>query len=268
MGETQNEELAVTKKQQAETPQSFQNTFDIASMLSTAGTIELTDDQKQILEKPINQNDIEIRPDGLIYAPWMEYATRLREMFGMKWALIPQGLPETMGNFIYWGHWLVIDGKIASYAIGEQAYHPSNRTMSYSDACEGAVSNALMRCCKRIGITLELWKPSFIREWKEKYADTYVDHNGKTKWKLKTQPVPKSAKQNGYEQLGKQQQSFTEDEFEWTSHKVPLEYWKAEKRSQERYDIIKNICGAGTFWPKKDPNDDEWYFVKKVENTE
>jgi hypothetical protein len=76
-------------------------------------------------------------------------------------------------DMIYWGFYLVIQGSFSGFAIGEQKYQPSNATMTYGDACEGAKSNALMRLCKGLGISLELWKPSFVKNWREKYAEQY-----------------------------------------------------------------------------------------------
>lgn len=100
-------------------------------------------------------------------------------------------MPKPVGGFLYWPFFLVIQGRIAGFAIGEQEYSQNNPRMTYGDACEGCKSNALMRLCKGIGISLELWKPSLIREWKSKYAETYedVDKQGKkkTKWRKKGQ---------------------------------------------------------------------------------
>ena len=44
-----------------------------------------------------------------------------------------------------------------------------------SDAVEGAKSNALMRCCKDLGIAKELWNPEYVRKWKEAFATSF--HN-------------------------------------------------------------------------------------------
>lgn len=173
-------------------PTEFRNEFEVGDMLKTSGQVALTDREKGILYAPVNRDDVEIRPDGLIYLPWMEYVTRLREAFGMEWSIIPQGMPKIKGTMIMWGFWLIVKGSLMGYAIGEQEYHPENRTMSYTDACEGAKSNALMRLCKGIGISLELWKPSFIREWKLKYAQTYKDGN-KIRWKKKDIATTKSS---------------------------------------------------------------------------
>jgi hypothetical protein len=159
---------------------------ELNKMISMAGTIELSEAQKAILYAPVDDDLIEIRPDGMIYLPWMEYVSRLKQTFGLSWQAIPQGMPKFQGNHIFWGYYLVIGGKFAGFAIGEQEYQVKNYGMSYGDAVEGAKSNALMRLCKGVGICLELWQPSFIKRWKAKYAETYYDKKkDKTLWKRK-----------------------------------------------------------------------------------
>lgn len=153
-------------------------------LIPTVGTIDITDAQKGILYAPVNKEDVEIRPDGLIYLPWMEYVTRLKDAFGVGWGIIPDGAPRREGIYILWGFYMVIKGKLAGYAIGEQKYQPNNPQMTWGDACEGAKSNALMRLCKGLGISLELWNPKFIKEWIEEYAESYMD-NGKKRWRKK-----------------------------------------------------------------------------------
>jgi len=168
----------------------------ITSLIPLAGTIELTKEQEEILYAPVIDEQVEIRPDGLIYLPWMEYVTRLRKAFGMSWTLIPYGAPKKLGNFIHWAFWLIIKGKPYGFAVGEQQFF-ENASMTYGDALEGAKSNALMRLCKGLGISLELWQPEFRRKWLPKYAETYpgiypdgkpmLDKHGKQKelWKKK-----------------------------------------------------------------------------------
>lgn len=44
-------------------------------------------------------------------------------------------------------------------------------------AGEGCKSNALMRCCKDLGIASELWDPRYIRDFKKKYGqEMWVEH--------------------------------------------------------------------------------------------
>jgi len=129
---------------------------------------------------------VEIRPDGLIYLPWPFYAKKLNKAFGGGWGLVALDLPYREGIFVLWPYFLLIDGKLAGPpAIGEQKYQPNNPQMTWGDACEGAKSNALMRLCKGLGISLELWQPKFIKEWIKKYAESYTDDKGKKRWRKK-----------------------------------------------------------------------------------
>lgn len=52
--------------------------------------------------------------------------------------------------------------------------------MSVVTAEEGAKSNALMRCCKDLGIASELWDPAFIQHWRATYADEVYATNSRT----------------------------------------------------------------------------------------
>lgn len=163
----------------------------ISLLVPTAGTLQVTENDQAVLLKDIPDEDVEIRSDGLIYAPWEVYATRLNKIFGLAWSMIPASFtPTRMGIFIFWGFSMVIQGKFAGYSIGQQEYQPENRRMTWGDACEGAKSNALMRLCKGLGIGLNLWRPSFIRDWKEKYAESYYDkEKKKTLWRRKGQMI-------------------------------------------------------------------------------
>jgi len=198
-----------TEKQAAVEKKEIQKTDvqdQITSLIPLAGTIELTPEQEKILYAPVVDEQVEIRPDGLIYLPWMEYVTRLRKSFGMSWTLIPYGPPKKLGNFIHWAFWLIIKGKPYGFAVGEQQYFENDR-MTYGDALEGAKSNALMRLCKGLGISLELWQPEFRRKWMPKYAETYLgtypdgkpmlDKQGKQKTLWRKKGILKS-EENGF----------------------------------------------------------------------
>lgn len=51
--------------------------FDLSAMLPTVGTLEITDEQKAILFAPVDELDVEIRPDGVFFLPWSIYVQRL-----------------------------------------------------------------------------------------------------------------------------------------------------------------------------------------------
>ena len=49
-------------------------------------------------------------------------------------------------------------GRFVAQATGEHSFY-TRGNMGYGKACESAKSNALMRCCKDLGIASELWDP-------------------------------------------------------------------------------------------------------------
>lgn len=167
--------LVTTDQQIAERPRVFDNEWDLAPLLSTAGKLQATKEQEDALFAPVDETLVEIRPDGLVYLPWEVYQTRLRQVFPLRFAFIPQGQPKIRqeDGMVVWGFWLVIDGCLMGYALGEGRYRENNAMMSWTDACESAKSNAKMRLCKDIGMFAEMWMPQWIRGWKEKYAETY-----------------------------------------------------------------------------------------------
>lgn len=165
-------------------------------IIDTASTLEFIDEEEKIIYAPVDETTVEIRPDGMIYLPWIEYQERLRRAFHTKFAFVQIGEIQKNDNQIYIELVLMIKGKFAGRAIGEQDYQPDNRTMTYADAIEGAKSNARMRCCKDIGMFSDLWRPSFIRAWKEKYSVAVwcegagTNNKGKSKllWRKKDAP--------------------------------------------------------------------------------
>lgn len=61
-----------------------------------------------------------------------------------------------------------------SQAQGENSYFSPEQLPS---SVEGCKSNALMRCCKDLGIASELWDPEFIRKYrKTSMQEVWVEH--------------------------------------------------------------------------------------------
>ncbi|HVK40240.1 MAG TPA: mitochondrial genome maintenance protein MGM101 [Candidatus Kapabacteria bacterium] len=121
----------------------------------------------EILMGGVAEEDIEIRPDGLIYLPEIKYRRILNRAFGPgAWSLLPMEITVSpQDNMLYYKGALFVLGRFVSEAIGEQQYFPDNDRMSYATAAESAKSNCLMRCCKDLGIASELWDPTFVRGW-------------------------------------------------------------------------------------------------------
>ncbi|KLT45804.1 mitochondrial genome maintenance MGM101 [Cutaneotrichosporon oleaginosum] len=147
-------------------------------------------DVANALLKPLSPEDVEMKPDGLLYLPEIKYRRTLNAAFGPGgWGMAPRG--EThIGPRIVSREWgLVCLGRLVAIARGEQEYFDPSGIPTATEACK---SNALMRCCKDLGIASELWDPRFIREFKAKHCvEAMVEHVTQKKkrklWRRKDQ---------------------------------------------------------------------------------
>lgn len=136
------------------------------------------------LTAPINHEDVEIKPDGIVYLPGVFYRQRLIQAFGPGgWALAPRAPVRTRdqggGTLVIYAGALFAHGRFVSEAMGQCVYWPKNAGMTYADAAEGAKTDCITRCCKDLGIAHELWDPGWRGEWQRKYATKGPDG----KWK-------------------------------------------------------------------------------------
>lgn len=81
--------------------------------------------------------------------------------------------------------------RLVSLARGEMQYFDPE---GIPTATEGCKSNALMRCCKDLGIASELWDPRFIRKFlasngKEIFVEHAVTKKRKKHWMRKDDAV-------------------------------------------------------------------------------
>lgn len=121
-----------------------------------------------ILTAPIDENDIEIKPDGMIYLPEIKYRRILNKAFGPGgWGLAPRSETIITPKMITKEYALIAHGRLVAIARGEQDYFDQS---GIPTATEGCKSNAMMRCCKDLGVASELWDPRFIRNFKKKNA--------------------------------------------------------------------------------------------------
>lgn len=128
-----------------------------------------------VLLAPIEPADIEMKPDGLIYLPEIKYRRILNRAFGPGgWGLAPRGETNVSSKIVSREYALVCLGRLVAVARGEAEYFDPSGIATATESCK---SNALMRCCKDLGIASELWDPRFIREFKAKYCvEVFVEH--------------------------------------------------------------------------------------------
>lgn len=124
---------------------------------------------------PIEPADIEIKPDGMIYLPEIKYRRILNRAFGPGgWGLAPRGETNVSAKVVSREYALVCLGRLVAVSRGEQEYFDPSGIATATESCK---SNALMRCCKDLGVASELWDPRFIREFKAKHCvEVFVEH--------------------------------------------------------------------------------------------
>ncbi|KAG6812940.1 hypothetical protein H0H92_015260 [Tricholoma furcatifolium] len=145
----------------------------------------------EILMAPIDSLDVEMKPDGLIYLPEIKYRRVLNKAFGPGgWGLAPRGETNVGPKVVSREYALICQGRLVAIARGEQEYFDPAGIPTATEACK---SNALMRCCKDLGVASELWDPRFIRDFKAKYCvEVFAEHlptkKKKKLWRRKDQP--------------------------------------------------------------------------------
>lgn len=135
----------------------------------------VSDQQAGVLMKEATLDELDIKPDsfGAVYVSHGGYARRLNQAFKPGgWALrqLSPIMLDRAQNRVYVQMALYCEGRYFGMAIGEQEWIGSNSNMSYGDAVEGAFSNALMRCGKRIGMFLECWDRKFTERFRREHC--------------------------------------------------------------------------------------------------
>ncbi|RHZ48505.1 putative mitochondrial genome maintenance protein Mgm101 [Aspergillus thermomutatus] len=145
-----------------------------------------------ILLAEVDPEEVEIKPDGILYLPEIKYRRILNRAFGPGgWGLVPRSESIVTPRTVTREYALVCNGRLVSVARGEQDYFTPD---GIPTATEGCRSNALVRCCKDLGIASELWDPRWIRKFKAQYTrEAFVEHvvnKKRTKiWVRKDDPV-------------------------------------------------------------------------------
>jgi hypothetical protein len=142
--------------------------------------------EEAILRAQPSPEELDVKPTGEAYLPANGYRRILLNTFGPGgWGQRPLRDPLLQDNYVYQPYALYIRGNYVSAATGECEYQPTNTRMSYGDAVEGARSNALMRCCKDLGVAACCWDRSFQEDFRRKYCEEYRDDRGKLRWRKK-----------------------------------------------------------------------------------
>lgn len=153
------------------------------SSFKDASESSFTADIADILAEPVDEQLIEIKPDGNCYLPEVQYRRLLTKAFGIGgWSMIPRGPHSIQGNVISREYALFAKGRYISQARGHTTISGSFQNPAM--CTESVRSNSLMRCCKDLGIASSLWDNSVTAQWKAKFAirKSVTDYQGRTKY--------------------------------------------------------------------------------------
>jgi Mitochondrial genome maintenance MGM101 len=148
-------------------------------------------DVQEKLAASLEDDDIHIKPDGMLYLPADRYRILLSRVFGAGgWALVPRSDILASESLVVREYALFVHGRFVAQAPGDHALF-SNSNLGV--AIESARSRALTRCCKDLGVATELWDQNFVRQWREKHAlhvwTTHQKTGEKRKsWRLASDP--------------------------------------------------------------------------------
>jgi hypothetical protein len=163
----------------------------LAAAYQSASTLKLTKDESKQLREEFPDDAIETRPhDGIIYISHMALRERLWNVFGPGHVaeICRERMMRTDTNEIAVDLVLLIRGVAVAEGIGTAKYYANNPKLSFGDTVESAWSEALRRCCKKFGVGTQVWRPAFIRDFKDKHATKRQD---KREEKIVLEKVPK-----------------------------------------------------------------------------
>lgn len=148
-------------------------------------TMQIPQDKIAVLMEVLPDESHDILPTGEVYVSQVHYRRKLNTVFGPgMWALVPRGSFLAIGTNLCREYALVVGGRFISEAVGEQEYHPNNPRDSYATATEGCKSNALVRCCKDLGMAAECWDRQWTEAWKTRFAvQVWRKEGGKPQWR-------------------------------------------------------------------------------------
>lgn len=135
--------------------------------------------------------------EHLLYLEHPFLRDRLDAVIGMgQWAIVPRSrwaeqfrtAKGTEASRVYLEGMLLIRGCFVAESIGEMEYYPNNASQNYGDACEGAESACLRRCCKKLGIGLQAWKKDWCDGWWQRRRN-----GSKPSTPVQTPQAPKNA---------------------------------------------------------------------------
>jgi len=135
------------------------------------GRAQISKDEAATLAAPMELDELAILPGGEVYPPQVFLRRKLNATFGPGgWGLRPCANPQMQGRTIVQPWLLMVRDQPVSVAYGEADYQEENKRTTWATALESCKSNALMRCCKDLGIAGECWDRRFQHQFRDQHC--------------------------------------------------------------------------------------------------
>lgn len=156
-----------------------------------------------VLATPVNPDLVEARatqkdgPEKLLFVPWVHYQAILLKAFGPGgYRMVPRAVARQEGNVVTWVGALFVRPpgerkfQFIKEAKGECGMHGG---MTMGNAAEGAQSDCLVKCCKGLGIFMELFDPAWRAAWERNHRGAYEARKRKADWRSPRAPASPAA---------------------------------------------------------------------------
>ena len=195
----------------ASTESSPQFTPPAPVQIAPVDALSFTDDMPEFpapvvaaLRTPVRDEWVQLRAvkEGsnaeLLYVPWIEYQNVLEAAFGIGgFKIVPRSVPRTEGNQVtYLGALFVRIPGTSKFHFIDESKGECNGRLGAGNAVEGAKSDCLTKCCKRLGIFKELFDPNWRRAWEKNNKGARKQQISAATWpagRAPAQPAPGSA---------------------------------------------------------------------------
>ena len=132
------------------------------------GKFPLSADLSQKLSVPLSAKEIKVKPDGQPFLPHYWFRSLLNATFGVGgWLIQPVSPLEVSAEQVMREFSLYAHGNLLATAYGDMPRHSAAQIGTLAESCR---SNAIVRCCKDLGIARELWDDAYVEAWKRQYT--------------------------------------------------------------------------------------------------
>jgi Mitochondrial genome maintenance MGM101 len=145
------------------------------ALLERVGQLLITEEQAAILTADVPDDEIDVRPEGMIYVSHEFCRRQLNHAFKpLGWTMV-EASPFRQGPSKDRSEWyqkwaMLIGGVFAGVSMSAAEYFPDSKRGNLSDTWETIKSDCVRRISKDLGLGLEAWNKRRQKKWRDEYC--------------------------------------------------------------------------------------------------